>query len=97
MNEHTEKKLAMIRSIFEDASTVIDAIIPGERIGAAKLAESIGMKYGISGPTLYHTLKLLLDGYPNTVMRLGPKGGLEKLPETNVYLPDSYVEDDLDL
>ena len=76
---HIENSLAKIRIIFEKASERIEAIKPGEKIPATKLAGDISKEYGMTGPQLYPTLKFLFDGYPNVDVRKGAHGGIFKV------------------
>jgi hypothetical protein len=88
--EHIENKLAMVRAIFEETSSRIEALRPGERLIATALAKTLGNKYGISGPSLYPIINLLIKDYPNTKMHRGAKGGLEKIdPVINTVADDS--------
>lgn len=89
--KHIEDSLAKIRTIFEKASERIDALKPGEKIPATKLAKDLGAEFNIAGETLYPSLKFLFDGYPGIEIRRGAHGGLVKLapvvPVTTVAQP----------
>lgn len=79
MNQkHIEDSLAKIRTIFEEASTVIEALKPGEKVAATALAENIAKSHGMTGPQLYPTLKFLFDKYPGVDIKKGAHGGIIK-------------------
>jgi hypothetical protein len=77
-HKHVEDSLAKIRVIFEEAAARIDALKPGEKIPATKLAEDIGDKHDMTGAQLYPTLKFLFDGYPGVDVKRGAHGGIIK-------------------
>jgi hypothetical protein len=77
-SNHINSSLDKIRSIFEKASSRIDALQPGERLPATKMAEELGAEVGIDGPQLYTVIKFLLDGYPGVDVKRGAKGGIIK-------------------
>lgn len=77
--KHVEDSLAKIRVIFEKASTRIEAMKPGEKIPATVLAEELAEAHGLTGPSLYPTLKFLFEGYPGVDVRRGAQGGIVKL------------------
>ena len=79
---HIDLSLSKIRTIFEKASTRIEALKPGEKVPATTLAADIAKEYGMTGPQLYPTLKFLFDGYPGVVIKKGAHGGIEKLSAT---------------
>jgi hypothetical protein len=70
--------MAKIRSIFEKASTRIEALKPGEKVPATVLADELAKEIGMTGPQLYPTLKFLFDGYPGVDVRKGAHGGIFK-------------------
>lgn len=78
--QHIDNVLATIRPIFEKAAERIDALKPGEKIPATKLAEDLAKEIGMSGAQLYPTLKFLFDDYPGVDVRKGAHGGIIKLP-----------------
>lgn len=78
-HQHVEDSLDKIRSIFEEAAAQIDALKPGEKIPATKLAEQLADKHDMTGAQLYPTLKFLFDGYPGVDIRRGAHGGIVKL------------------
>lgn len=90
MNQHLEDSLNKIRAIFEEAAEQIDALQPGEKIPATKLADQLADKHDMTGPQLYPTLKFLLDGYPGVDIRRGAHGGIVKRP-IEVAAPESDV------
>jgi len=75
---HIEQSLAKIRTIFEKASARIEAMKPGDKIPATKLAEELAEEIGMTGATLYPTLKFLYDKYPGVDIKRGAKGGIIK-------------------
>lgn len=85
--EHVEDSLAKIRTIFEKASTRIEALKPGEKIPATVLAEDIAKENGMTGPQLYPTLKFLFDGYPGVDIRKGAHGGIIKQTAAVTIVP----------
>jgi hypothetical protein len=74
--DHIDSSLAKIRTIFEEASDIIDAVKPGEKIPATLLAAQIADKHGMSGAQLYPTLLFLFKDYPGIVIKRGAHGGL---------------------
>lgn len=93
--QHLENALAKIRPIFEKAVERIDALKPGEKIPATKLADDLAKEHGMTGPQLYPTLKFLFDGYPGVDVRKGAHGGIIKLPLPTVSNPaDATVSTD---
>jgi hypothetical protein len=76
--QHLEDALSKIRPIFEKAMERIDALKVGEKIPATKLADDLAKEVGMTGPSLYPTLKFLLDGYPGVDIRKGAHGGIIK-------------------
>lgn len=79
-NQHIDSVLSNIRTIYEKAAERIDALKPGEKIPATKLAEDLAKELSMSGAQLYPTLKFLFDGYPGVDVRKGAHGGIIKLP-----------------
>jgi hypothetical protein len=78
-SNHVDLSVAKIREIFENAAARIEQMRSGEKIAATKLANDVGNDVGISGPTLYPTLKFLFEGYPGVEVKRGAKGGITKL------------------
>jgi len=78
--DHINKSLATIRTIFEKASARIEALKPGEKVAATGLAKELAAEFGMTGPSLYPTLKFLLDSYPGVSVTRGAHGGVCKLP-----------------
>lgn len=78
-NSHIDSALAKVRSIFEKASTRIEALKPGEKVTATGLAKDLALEIGMTGPALYPTLKFLFDGYPGVSVTRGAHGGITKL------------------
>lgn len=77
--KHIEESLSKIRTIFEKASTRIEALNKGEKVPATKLADDLAKELGMTGPQLYPTLKILFDGYPGVEIKKGAHGGIIKL------------------
>lgn len=73
---HLDKVTATARAIFEKASARIEAIKPGEKIPATKLAEDLAEEMDMTGPQLYPTLKFVLDNYPGVWIKRGAQGGI---------------------
>lgn len=82
-DEHIETVwLTKIRPLLMEASDVIEALKPGEKIPATELARIIAENHGMTGPQFYPTLKFMIDGYPNRKVKRGAHGGIENpLPE----------------
>ncbi len=78
---HLEKALDEVRALFLKAVTRIEAIKPGEKIPATQLAEELAKEQSpdMTGPQLYPTLKILLEGYPGVDIRRGAHGGIYRL------------------
>jgi hypothetical protein len=88
--QHLENALAKIRPIFEKAMERIDALKPGEKIPATKLADDLAKEVGMTGPALYPTLKFLFEGYPGVDVKRGAHGGIVKLdPNATVKVVDT--------
>ncbi len=73
---HLVASAAIISAIYEKAALRIEAIKPGEKIPATKLAEDLAEELDMTGPQLYPTLKILLDGYPGVWIKRGAQGGI---------------------
>ena len=78
-NQHVEDSLNKIRIFFEKASLQIEAIVPGEKIPATKLADDLAKEAGLTGPQLYPTLLFLISDYPGVEIRKGAHGGIYRL------------------
>lgn len=78
--DHINNSLAKIRVLFEETSEVIEALAPGQKIPATKLAQQIAERHGMTGATLYPTLLFLIKDYPGVEVRRGAQGGIIKLP-----------------
>ena len=74
--DHIENSISIIRAIFEKASDRIEAINPGDKIPATKLAEDLAQEIGMKGAQLYPTLLFLFKDYPNRELRRGAHGGI---------------------
>lgn len=94
--KHIDDSLAKIRVLFEKASARIEAIKPGEKIPATKLAEELGKESGIAGAVLYPTLKFLFDGYPGVEIRRGAHGGICRIPLEQVKPVESKSTESVD-
>lgn len=80
-DEHIDSVFAnRIRPLMEEASDILEALKPGEKIPATELAKQVAEKHGMTGPQLYPTLLFLFEGYPRVKRSRGSRGGLEKLP-----------------
>ena len=75
---HIESSIAKIRSIFDEASQLIENLKPGEKMPATALAKVIAEKRGMTGPQLYPTLLFLLKDYPGVEIKRGAHGGICK-------------------
>lgn len=99
--KHVAASLDRVRTIFEKASTRIEALKVGEKIPATKLAEEIAKETILDDgkpmtlPQLYPTLKFLFDGYPDVEILRGAHGGIKKLaPKASVTDPDPASTED---
>ena len=81
VQQHIEKALGEVRVLFDKVVARIEAIKPGEKIPATRLAEELAKEQSpdMTGPQLYPTLKILLDGYPGVDVRRGAHGGIYRL------------------
>jgi hypothetical protein len=79
--DHIEAKLNEVRALFMKTATNIEAIKPGEKLPATKMAEDLAKEQSpdMTGPQLYPTLKILLEGYPGVDIRRGAHGGIYRL------------------
>jgi len=73
---HLAAKTASVGLIYEKAALRIEAIKPGEKIPATKLAEDLAEELDMTGPQLYPTLKIVLDDYPGVWIKRGAQGGI---------------------
>lgn len=91
--QHLEDSLNKIRSIFEKVSQRIENEVIGnkQKIPATKLADELAKEIGMTGPSLYPTIKFLLDGYPNVLIKKGAHGGICPMPDPVV--PTGAVAD----
>ena len=76
--EHIDESLNKIRNIFEQASSRIEALQPGQKIPATTLAADLAKEVGMTGPQLYPVLLFLFKGYPGVEIRKGAHGGIYK-------------------
>ncbi len=87
---------ARLRPLYEKAAARIDAIPPGEKIPATKLAEEIGKDIGMTGPQIYPLLRFLFEDFPGVTVKRGAQGGIFKnivvpvaeLPEADASEPE---------
>lgn len=79
VDEHVEKTLDHVRTIYKQVAEIIGTLKSGEKIAATKLAEDVAKKYGMSGPQLYPTILFLLNDFPGTKRKRGVQGGIWKL------------------
>ena len=93
--QHLELALGKVRIIFQEASDRIEAIAPGEKIPATKLAQEIAEAHGMTGPQLYPTLKFLFEGYPGVAVQRGAHGGIIR-PKVVAAVPAVPVTDPTD-
>lgn len=77
--QHIENSLTNIRVIFEEAAERIEALKPGEKIPATKLAQDIADRHDMTGPQLYPVLLHIFKDYPGVEIRRGAHGGIFKL------------------
>lgn len=91
-NDHVEKSLDAIRTIFQAASTRIEAIKPGERVPATVLAAELGKDIGKTGPQVYPVLLFLIKDYPGFRVSRGAKGGIERIVPGAVKDPEPVVD-----
>lgn len=97
---HLDTVTAHVRSLFVKAATRIENLKIGEKIPATTLADDLAKELGMTGPTLYPTLKILFTGYPGVAVRKGAHGGIIRLPlpgtevKENVVVTDVPVETD---
>lgn len=73
---HIEEAVNEVRALFLKVATKIENIKPGEKIPATKLADELAKEFGMTGPQLYPTLKILIDEYPGVEVRRGAHGGI---------------------
>lgn len=77
--EHIDNTLSRLRSFYEKAAAIIDAIEPGKKIPATNLAKSLASEMDKTGAQLYPLLLELLKDYPGVDVRRGAQGGIYKL------------------
>jgi hypothetical protein len=75
---HLEEALNQVRTLFLKAATRIEAIPPGGKIPATQLADDLAKEQGQTGPQVYPTLKILLEGYPGVKILRGAHGGIHR-------------------
>lgn len=81
VQQHIEEALSEVRALFLKVAQRIEAIKPGEKIPATKLAEDLAKEQSpdMSGPQIYPTLKIVLEGFPGVDIRRGAHGGIYRL------------------
>lgn len=77
--KHIEDTLNRFRGWFHSASERIDVLKPGEHIPATKLAEDVGITFGMTKAQFYPFVKEMLVDYPGVLVKAGSKGGIFKL------------------
>jgi hypothetical protein len=76
-DEHIDNVLnSKIRPLLEEASDVIEALKPGEKIPATELAKVIAERHGMTGPQLYPVLIMMFKDYPGVEIKRGAHGGI---------------------
>lgn len=73
---HIDKALDEVRVLYLKAAARIEAIKPGDKIPATKLAEELAAERGETCPQIYPTLKILLNDFPGVWIRKGAHGGI---------------------
>ena len=76
VEQHIENALNEVRALFVKAATRIEAIKPGEKIPATKLADTLAKEIGKTGPQIYTVLSYLTAGYPGIEVKRGAHGGI---------------------
>lgn len=77
-DEHIDNVwLTKIRPLLMEASDMIEALKPGEKIPATELAKQVAACHGMTGPQFYPLLTYIIKGYPNRVIKRGAHGGIE--------------------
>lgn len=72
-----------IRPLLMEASDIIEAQKPGDKIPVTQLAKIVAERHGTTGPALYNLIRMIIDDYPNRRFKRGAHGGVEyPLPET---------------
>jgi hypothetical protein len=67
-----------IRPLLLEASDIIEALKPGEKIPATELARIIAERHGMTGPQLYPVLVFLFRDYPGVEVKRGAHGGISR-------------------
>ena len=81
ITDHINLSLKKIEVLFNKAAAVIEALPPGGKVAATKLAEDLGKEVGMTGPALYPIMKVLLnEDYPGVKIKRGATGGIIKDP-----------------
>jgi hypothetical protein len=89
--DHIENAVNEVRTLFTRAADIIETIKPGERIPVTKLADILAKDNGEKGASIYPMLKILTDTYPNTIVKRGAHGGIERLMPTVTAVDNSAV------
>lgn len=76
VEQHIEKALNDVRELFVKAATRIEALKPGEKVPATKLADTLAKEVGKTGAQIYPVLAYLTVGYPGIEVKRGAHGGL---------------------
>ena len=76
VEQHIENALNEVRALFVKAATRIEAIKPGEKIPATKLADTLAKEIGKTGAQVYPVLTCLIVGYPGVEIKKGAHGGI---------------------
>ena len=77
VTKHLDDSISFVKAIFDEAVTLIEALKPGEKIPATKLAESLGKSRKLTTPQIYPTLLFLINkNYPGVWILKGAHGGI---------------------
>ena len=78
-SEHLNLSLELIRPIFELARLKIEALKPGEKIPATKLAEEVAKEIDMECAQIYTMLSLFFfKNYPGVDVKRGRFGGISR-------------------
>jgi len=79
VDEHIEKTVDYVRTIYKKVGEKIAVLKSGEKIAATELAAQVAQDYGMTGPQLYPTILFVLKDFPGTKRKRGVQGGIWKL------------------
>jgi hypothetical protein len=79
IEDHIEKTLDAVRTIYKQTADIIATLKSGEKIATTELATQVAKNYGKTGPQMYPIILMVVNEFPGTTRKRGVKGGVWKL------------------